>query len=130
MIGATSVSSTPATSSFNMQDFLKVLLTELTYQDPMKPMDNEQFMAQMAQFTALEQTQELNTKITQLISVQSSLASVGMLGRTVDATADSGQITGTVTGVNLKGDLPVISIKTTSGDTVDNIALSSVVAVR
>ena len=42
-----------ASSALGLQDFMKVLLTQLTFQDPLKPMDNQAFMAQMAQFTAL-----------------------------------------------------------------------------
>lgn len=55
---------------------MKILLTQLTYQDPLKPMDNQQFMAQMAQFTSLEQTQQLNQKMATLISNQAALQSV------------------------------------------------------
>ena len=47
-------------ASLGLQDFMKILLTQLTYQDPLKPMDNQAFMAQMAQFTALEQSKRLN----------------------------------------------------------------------
>src|SRR5205823_2163752 len=48
-------SATPAAASnrLTLEDFMKVLLTQLTYQDPLKPMDNQQFMAQIAQFTTL-----------------------------------------------------------------------------
>ncbi len=56
-----------------LQDFLKILLTQLTYQDPLKPVDNQQFMAQIAQFTTLEQTQQLNSKIDALLTTQASL---------------------------------------------------------
>jgi flagellar basal-body rod modification protein FlgD len=42
---------------------MKILLTQLTYQDPLKPMDNQAFMAQMAQFTALQQAQDTNSKM-------------------------------------------------------------------
>jgi len=50
-------------ASLGLQDFMKILLTQLTYQDPLKPMDNQQFMSQIAQFTTLEQSQQLNEKI-------------------------------------------------------------------
>ena len=52
-----------ASSALGLQDFMKVLLTQLTFQDPLKPMDNQAFMAQMAQFTGLEQTQRLNDRV-------------------------------------------------------------------
>lgn len=128
------VSSTTATlqqSSLTQQDFLKILLTQLTYQDPMKPMDNQQFMAQMAQFTSLEQTQQLNSKIATLIGNQSALQSVGLLGRTVDLmTATGSTVTGTVTALSLSGDSPQITVQTSVNGTLTGISLSQITAVR
>lgn len=43
--------------------FLTLLITQLRHQDPMKPSDNGEFLAQMAQFTSLEQTQNINSGI-------------------------------------------------------------------
>ena len=57
--------------------FLRLLTTQLQYQDPLKPMDNQEFMAQMAQFSALEQMQNLN-----LLNEQGLAA--GLLGRYVE----------------------------------------------
>lgn len=122
-------SAVSSSSSLTMQDFLKVLLTQLTYQDPLKPMDNEQFMAQIAQFTTLEQTQELNNNMTTLISNQAALQSVGLIGRTVDITTDSGPTTGTVTALSFSGTSPQLTVQTTSG-TLSNIDLSQVTAVH
>ncbi len=128
------VSSTTATlqqSSLTQQDFLKILLTQLTYQDPMKPMDNQQFMAQMAQFTSLEQTQQLNSKIATLIGNQSALQSVGLLGRTVDLMTTTGStVTGTVTALSLSGDSPQITVQTSVNGTLTGISLSQITAVR
>ncbi|WP_050465678.1 flagellar hook assembly protein FlgD [Herbaspirillum autotrophicum] len=122
--------STTQASSLNMQDFLKILLTQLNYQDPMKPMDNQQFMAQMAQFTSLEQTQQLNTKIDQLISTQAALQSVGLIGRTVDITTASGTVTGTVKALALSGDAPQITVLTAAGETLTGIGLAQIASVR
>ena len=117
-------------SSLGMEDFLKILLTQLTYQDPLKPMDNQQFMAQMAQFTSLEQTQQLNNKIATLITNQAALQSVGLIGKTVDITTSTGNVTGTVSALSLSGDSPLLTVRTTAGATLSNISLSQLVAVR
>ena len=117
-------------SSLGLQDFLKVLLTQLSYQDPLKPMDNQEFMAQIAQFTSVEQTQQLNTKIETLINTQAALQSVGLIGRTVDATTESGTLTGMVTALSLQGSSPSLSVKTASGAVIDGISISQIVAVR
>ena len=120
----------PATNSIGFQDFLKILLTQLNYQDPLKPMDNQEFMAQMAQFTALEQSQQLNTKLDLLIANQAALQSVGLLGRTVDVTTSSGNVTGTVTSLSLQGDQPRVSVTTTTGSQLADLNLSQLAAVR
>lgn len=58
-------------------DFLKLLTTQLTFQDPLKPTDNEAMLAQMAQFSALAATtesgatlEEISTKLDRLIAAQ------------------------------------------------------------
>ncbi|WP_390342948.1 flagellar hook assembly protein FlgD [Variovorax boronicumulans] len=117
-------------SSLGMEDFLKILLTQLTYQDPLKPMDNQQFMAQMAQFTNLEQTQQLNTKIETLITNQAALQSVGLIGKTVDITTATGTASGTVSALSLSGAAPQISVRTTAGAVLTNISLSQITSVR
>jgi flagellar basal-body rod modification protein FlgD len=131
-IDTTSAVTRAASSAANlsMQDFLKVLLTQLTYQDPLKPLDNQQFMAQIAQFTNLEQTQQLNDRIAQLVSNQASLQSVGLIGRTVDVNSASGAVTGTVVSLDLSGATPRLTIRTTAGANISNVELGQITAVR
>ena len=117
-------------NGMSQQDFIKILMTQMTYQDPLKPMDNEQFMAQMAQFTALQQTTDLNANLVQLIQNQAALSSVGLLGRTVDITTASGSTTGTVQGLSYSGNLPVMTVKTAAGQTLSDVSLSQLVNVR
>ena len=114
----------------NQQAFIKILMTQLTYQDPLKPMDNQQFMAQMAQFTALQQTSELNTNMLQLIQNQAALQSVGLIGRTVDIVTASGTRTGTVSGLSYSGDLPLMSVNIGPGQTLNDVSLGQLVNVR
>ncbi|MFZ6778063.1 flagellar hook assembly protein FlgD [Undibacterium sp. Ji83W] len=127
---ASSATNNLQANNLGIQDFLKILLTQLNYQDPMKPMDNQQFMAQMAQFTTLQQTQQLNTNIEHLINNQASLQSVGLIGRTVDIATQTGTLTGVVAGLSLSGDSPMLTLTTTSGLKIDNIGLDQIINVR
>lgn len=128
-VGA-STSSPSGASSLGLQDFMKVLLTHLTYQDPMKPMDNQEFLAQMAQFTAVEQSQQLNERLQQLIDNQAALQSVGLIGRTVDINTPTGKVSGTVTTLSLQGAAPVLSLAVAGGTTLNDVSLSQLLAVR
>src|SRR3569832_740173 len=130
-IGAVSdTTSTTQAQSMGMQDFLKVLLTQLVYQDPLKPMDNQEFMAQMAQFTSLEQKQQMNDKLSTLITNQSALQSVGLIGKTVDVKTASGTLTGLVSALSFAGDTPTMSITTSGNATIDNVSISQITGVR
>jgi flagellar basal-body rod modification protein FlgD len=69
--------------SLGKDDFLRLLVTQLKYQDPMSPSDNQQFMAQMAQFAMVE-------GINNLESTLGSLQGVGLIGKQITYTADDG----------------------------------------
>jgi flagellar basal-body rod modification protein FlgD len=130
LINAATPTGTGQAGSLGLQDFLKILLTQLTYQDPLKPMDNQEFLAQMAQFTALQQSQAMSSRMDQLASTQSSLQSVGLLNRTVDVSTDNGLVTGTVTALSMSGDTPQLTLSVSGGSTLTGIGLAQVQAVR
>ncbi|HEX3031763.1 MAG TPA: flagellar hook capping FlgD N-terminal domain-containing protein [Bacillota bacterium] len=65
-------------SELGKDAFLELLVTQLRYQDPLSPTDNKEFIAQMAQFTSLEQMQNMTQGF-------SGLQAAGMLGKTVRA---------------------------------------------
>lgn len=131
-IGALAATSatTSAGNGIGLQDFMKILLTQLSYQDPLKPMDNQQFMAQVAQFTALEQTQQVNDKLGQLLANQAALQSVGLVGRTVDVQTDAGAVSGTVTALSLQGQAPALSVTTAGGTVLQQVALGQLLAIH
>jgi flagellar basal-body rod modification protein FlgD len=89
-------------------DFLKLLITQMRYQDPLSPMDNTQFLAQMAQFSSLEQMQNLNESFDQSMLISQSLnnsSAAGFIGRHVRASGD-GVTLGTTGSVELGYFLP------------------------
>ena len=79
---------TKPNSVLGKDDFLQLLVTQLRYQDPTKPMSNEQFIAQTAQFSALEQMQKLNSSINSLLELQktdSKTSALALIGKKVTA---------------------------------------------
>jgi len=133
-IGAAPSTATDAAAQnlgVSQQDFLKILATQLSFQDPLKPVDNEQFIAQLAQFTTLEQTRQLTDSLQSLLGVQASTQSVGLLGKTVDvSTADGGTATGTVTTVRFNAGQPLLTLQLADGSFVTDVNPSSVTLVR
>jgi flagellar basal-body rod modification protein FlgD len=129
-IGAVGASSSLQSANISMQDFLNILLTQLTYQDPLKPMDNQEFMAQLAQFTTLGQTQELNGKIESLLSTQASMQAIGLIGKTVSFNAESGVQQGSVAELSWAGTTPQLTINLFGGGTATNVSLSQVTLIK
>lgn len=127
---AAGASQTSQSSNIGIQDFLKILTAQLNNQDPLKPVDNEQFVAQIAQFATLEQSRELNVKIDALLSSQSSVQSVGLLGKTVDINQGGQLLTGHVTALSLASGQPLLTVTTASGAFQDGIGLSQIINIR
>ncbi len=63
-------SRTAAKKELGKDDFLKLFITRLRYQNPLEPVNDEQFIAQMAQFSSLEQMQNMNSSLSELLTSQ------------------------------------------------------------
>lgn len=125
------VDAATAAAQIGIQDFLKILVAQLGNQDPLKPMDNQEFVTQLAQFTSLQQTQEMNDKLGSLLTAQASMHSVGLLGKTVDVSTDTGNASGTVTALSFTSGQPRLTIKIPlTGALVTDVSLANVTAVR
>lgn len=114
----------------SIQDFLRILVAQLNNQDPLKPLDNQEFVTQLAQFTSLQQTQEMNDKIGSLLSIQASTQSIGLLGRTVDVSTETGSQSGTVTALNFASGEPRLTLRLASGSVLTDVSLGNLTAVR
>lgn len=93
-------STTDQSKSLGKQDFLKLLMAQLQNQDPMKPMDDSQMIAQMAQFSALEASQQLNATIQASNNMQTIFQAGALIGKYIQADQVDGTSTiGAVTSV-------------------------------
>ncbi|WP_433210067.1 flagellar hook capping FlgD N-terminal domain-containing protein [Dactylosporangium sp. CS-047395] len=78
--------------------FMKLLVTQLKYQDPSNPMDNREFLAQTAQFSTLEKLNDVAEAEQSLLNAQLQLGASNLIGKTVTyAGADGKALTGVVT---------------------------------
>ncbi len=106
--------------------FLKLLVTELRHQDPTKPMEDREFIAQMAQFSSLEQMSNLNKEVRSLLGSSRASEAYGVLGKEIDSfdPAAKKKVSGTVTSVFFKGDELMLKVGS------DEIAMKNVHSVN
>ncbi|MFP4483605.1 MAG: flagellar hook assembly protein FlgD [Spirochaetaceae bacterium] len=95
--------------------FLKLLMAQLQNQDPTSPMEDKQFIAQMAEFSALEQMTNLSTEFTRVAGLVSSGQAVSLLGREVAVADGESVIEGVVEAVQ-SGDNPQVQVNGTFYD--------------
>ena len=82
--------------SLGKDDFLKLLLAQLSNQDPTSPIENTEFIAQMAQFSSLEQMTNMSAEFTKLAGVFRVSEASSMLGKTVTLNVGDTTATGVV----------------------------------
>jgi flagellar basal-body rod modification protein FlgD len=130
-VGATSTeATTPQQATVNQEDLFKIMLTQLQYQDPLKPLDNAEFIAQLAQFTSLEQARQTNQNIETMLKMQSTDQSVGLLAKTVEVQTNSVREVGQVSAITFDTGSPMLTIKTLDGRFLSGISLSQVQIVQ
>lgn len=98
--GATTAASDPASkTAVDYQSFLRLLVAEMKNQDPTKPMDSTQYVAQLASFSQVEQSVQINNRLDQLLQASTLAQADAIIGRTI--TSADGKISGKVEEVRL-----------------------------
>lgn len=95
--------------NMDKDDFLKILITQLTTQDPTQPMQDKDFIAQMAQFSSLEQMTNMANSFGKVSSVISASQAVSTIGKTVEIEVGGQLIQGEVTAVT-PGQFPQVLV--------------------
>ncbi|MBX3582148.1 MAG: flagellar hook assembly protein FlgD [Rhizobiaceae bacterium] len=99
---SSSQSDAASKTQVDYQSFLKLLVAQMKNQDPTNPMDSTQYMAQLASFSNVEQSVQINQKLEQMLQSSTLAQADAIIGRTL--TSNDGSITGTVSEVRLYSD--------------------------
>lgn len=105
-------------------DFMKLLLAQLQHQDPLKPMEDQQFIAQVAQFNSLEEMTNMNKTLAAVLLSQQIGEASGLIGKAINAIGSDGKaVSGVVTAASVEKGAAVVHL----GDT--KVAIDKITAV-
>lgn len=110
VVAPSGTTSSDAYSALGKDEFLQLLVTQMQYQDPLNPTSDTEFIAQMAQFSSLEQMQNLNTSF-------SHYKAYSLVGQDITASVNGNIIEGVVDAVRIQADGQYAVI----GDTLVNV---------
>jgi|LSQX01.2.fsa_nt_gb flagellar basal-body rod modification protein FlgD len=111
MLGISSINSTPSINSaapatpsnqLGKYEFLKILAAEMQYQDPTNPTSNTEFIGQLAQFSSLEQMQNISDTLNSLAIMQSA----GLIGKFAFAESGGATIEGKIESISIRDSIP------------------------
>lgn len=130
--GGTTATQDAATSAFGLgfDSLLKIILTQLTYQDPLKPMDNFEFVSQLAQFSQVQQGQVAGDRLKSLVAAEATNQATGLLGRIVDIPSGASLLSGKVVAVTFAEGATTVTIETADKQTISGVGLSTITQVR
>jgi flagellar basal-body rod modification protein FlgD len=117
-------------TNINQEEFIRLFLTQLQFQDPLEPVDNREFLAQLAQFTALEQSRQTSQNTTDLLSMTAATQAVSLLNKQVDVNGLARPFTGTVIAVQFTSAGSQLSVRDTNGQVVTAVRLSQVSLIK
>jgi flagellar basal-body rod modification protein FlgD len=118
-------------AGLGQEDFLEILLTQLTFQDPLEPLDNQEFVAQLAQFTNLEQSRLITENTEFMLRLETIAQSISLIGRTVEVRTDTETVVGRVQTITLDDQgQPRLTIVQPDGSFLSDIGLSQIAIVN
>lgn len=98
----TTQNATGAPQSVDYKAFLQLLVAQMKNQDPTAPMESTDYVAQLATFSQVEQSVEINKKLTEMLQASSMAQATGLIGKVVESM--DGKISGVVRQVEIYSD--------------------------
>lgn len=109
-----------ASNELDSNQFMQILLAQLTHQNPLEPMNNAEMMSQFSQLNSLQELRSINTSMETVSATNQTTYLASLIGKTVKAQRSDGKIIeGVVDGVLTEVDNPQIRIGNDSADLVD-----------
>lgn len=127
-LGAAQEYSAPA---LDFSDYLNLMVSELSSQDPTDPVDNKEMIAQLSSFSQLSLLEQVSNQLLQLSSAYESQYAVQLLGKDVEMRSSSGEVlTATVSSVDTSSSAPQLTLKTSDGEFLNAVRLSQITMIR
>jgi flagellar basal-body rod modification protein FlgD len=122
----TQLATSNSTSSLGQSDFLQLMMDQLQHQDPLSPNDPTQYLSELAQFSSLEQMNNVATTNQASANETAATEALALVGKNVTYTdaAGTGQ-TGTVSSVQFTSTGPTLTIGASSGVALSNVTEAS-----
>lgn len=117
-------------NTIDQEDFIKLFLAQLQFQDPLEPVDNREFLAQLAQFSSLEQSRQTSQNTNDLLVMSSASQALGLLDKQVDVAGMAQPTSGTVIAVEFTQTGAQLSVRDGSGQVITGIRLSQITLVK
>src|SRR5207244_2763745 len=109
-------SQTDAFSNLQIQDFIKLMISELQNQDPLNPMDNTQIMQEVSQMQSITSTTKLTQTLGQVLLGQNLASGGNLIGKGIVGLTDDGkQVVGTVDSLSIKNGQGYLNVSNNSG---------------
>lgn len=124
-VSANNTSANKVSNDLDSEQFMQILLAQLTHQNPLEPMDNAEMMTQFSQLNSLQELRGIHTAMETVSAVNATAYLTSLIGRTVKASrADGKIIEGVVEGVMTETENPQILV----GDEV--VDLTNVLEIK
>lgn len=117
-------------NTIDQEDFIRLFLAQLQFQDPLEPVDNREFLAQLAQFSSLEQSRQTSENTTNLLQMTAASQAVSLLDREVEVQGLGVPFNGTVIAIGFTSSGALLSVRDGSGQVQTGIRLSQVSLVK